>query len=285
MFPFRTALNASTLFPFTRDPERHIAIAGEAGYEGVELWVGDIQLYLSRGGSTERLRAAAEEAGVELVNAIAFFPWADADADVRLRGLRQAEEEMRLLAQLGCKAVAAPPFGDVATMTAERFADAYAALCELGQRLGVEPLLEFWGRAKRLATLREAVDVLNVLETRGGESGFGRKLLLDPFHMYTGGSPFESLGELDGPRIGLFHVNDYPASPPRESIGDDARVFPGEGVAPTSRIAELLYASGYRGYLSLELFRDSYGDRNAAEVAADGLRDVKRAYAIRQPEQ
>ncbi|MDQ8738806.1 sugar phosphate isomerase/epimerase family protein [Paenibacillus sp. LHD-38] len=273
MFPFKTALNASTLFPFTRDVERQITIASEAGYQGIELWVEDIQTYLSQGGTTDLLCSKLDEARIELVNAIAFFPWADVNDEVRKMGMQQAKEEMQILAEVGCKAVAAPPIGSVEAVTLEQFANYFSELFELGDKLGVEPYLEFWGRAKKLSTLKEAQEVLS-------RSGIpNAKMLLDPFHMYTGGSPFEALGKLEGSRIGLFHVNDYPDIPTREMIGDDSRVFPGEGVAPTSRIAELLLASGYHGYLSLELFQSSYGSRSAAETASYGLHTIKQNYS------
>ena len=108
----------------------------------------------------------------------------------------------------------------------------------------------------------------------------GARLLLDPFHMYVGGSYVGGLAYMRGEAIGVVHVNDYPAAPARERIGDGDRVFPGEGVAPSRELARLLHQAGYRGHLSLELFRDSYGPATAREVAARGLEAIRRAYAI-----
>jgi 2-keto-myo-inositol isomerase len=113
------------------------------------------------------------------------------------------------------------------------------------------------------------------------ESGLeDAKLLLDPFHMYTGGSELASLAYLNGANIGIVHVNDYPAEPAREQITDGERVFPGEGVAPTHAFAALLHRAGYRGYLSLELFIDTYQGQNALHVARRGLAAMQTAYTL-----
>ena len=56
MFPFKTALNTSTLFPFELDVKQQARVAAEAGFEGIELWVRDIEAYLDRGGTIRRMR-------------------------------------------------------------------------------------------------------------------------------------------------------------------------------------------------------------------------------------
>ncbi len=273
-FPFRTALNASTLFPFKLSVPEQVRVAAAAGFAGIELWVNDLDAYLAAGGTLPELRAVVADAGIAVVNAIAFFPWADAYEATRERGFDQAEREMRMLAELGCVAVAAPPFGNVASVSLNTMADHFAHLAELGRGIGVEPYLEFWGRAQRLSRLSEALYVAM-------ESGLSdAKLLLDPFNMYTGGSQLASLAYVNGTNIGIVHANDYPAAPAREQISDAERVFPGEGVAPTHAFADMLYRAGYRGYLSLELFIDNYPGQNALEVARRGLAALQMAYTV-----
>jgi len=274
MFPFKTSLNTSTLFPFELDVKQQVRIAAEAGYAGIELWVKDIDAHVASGGTVRELRSYIADSGVAVVNAIAFFKWADADAATRERGLAQAEREMRMLAELGCPAVAAPPYGDVEGITLEAIAGHFARLAELARTIGVEPYLEFWGRANKLSRLSEAVFIAM-------ESGLpDAKLLLDPFHMYIGGSDLHSLAYLNGANIGIVHVNDYPATPAREQIADADRVFPGDGIAPTHELAGLIDRAGYRGYLSLELFVENYGAESALEVARRGFAAVQNAYSV-----
>jgi 2-keto-myo-inositol isomerase len=274
MFPFKTALNTSTLLPFHLDVKHQVRIAAEAGFDGVELWVPDLHSYLENGGTIQELKAYIADTGVVLPNAIAFFAWAAADPTQREQGFAQAERDMRLLADLGCVAVAAPPYGDVAGISLEAMADQFARLTDLARRIGIAPYLEFWGRAARLSRLSEAMFVAM-------ESGVpDAKILVDPFHMYTGGSELNSLRYVNGANIGIVHVNDYPAEPPREQITDGDRVFPGAGIAPARELAALLARSGYHGYLSLEVFVAGYGEEDALAVATRGREAIANTYRV-----
>lgn len=274
MFPFKTALNSSTLFPFELDVKQQVKVAAEAGYQGIELWVKDIQAYLDQGGTLKELRNYLDDTGIPVVNAIAFFKWADADAATRAQGMSQAKQEMQMLVELGCRAVAAPPFGDVASVSLDDMAGQFVRLTEIARGIGIEPYLEFWGRAPRLSRLSEALYI-------AAQSGLPDvKILLDPFHMYTGGSDVTGLRYLKGANIGIMHANDYPTQPARDSIADSDRVFPGEGIAPSRVIAGLLDQAGYRGYLSLELFIANFGAATALDVARRGREAIENAYRV-----
>ncbi|MDQ6418148.1 sugar phosphate isomerase/epimerase family protein [Paenibacillus sp. LHD-117] len=273
-FPFKSALNASTLFPYRLGLKEQLRVAAEAGYDGIEIWVRDMEDYLAGGESLDSLRSEIQGSGLEVPNAIAFFRWADNDAAVREEALEQAKNEMEMLAAIGCIAVAAPSFGDVTGASVHKIAERFAALSDLGETTGVTPYLEFWGRAKRLSRLEETIEVLLAADKPNA------KLLLDPFHMYTGGSDQETLATLSSERIGIVHANDYGAIPPRDTIADSDRLFPGDGIAPLARMAQLLHAAGYNGYLSLELFMEDFDGLSASEVASLGLRKMKAAFAI-----
>ena len=73
----------------------------------------------------------------------------------------------------------------------------------------------------------------------------------------------------------VFHINDYPADPPRASIQDAHRVFPGDGVCPLEEIIAMLLSGGFQGFFSLELFNPEYWKRDALEVAVKGLAKSK----------
>lgn len=276
MNAFRAALNASTLFPFRLSLPEQIRVAAEAGYEGIEIWVRDVVSYLEQGGSLADLRRIAEDEGIAFANAIAFWKWADTDARERAGGIELAVREAEWLAELGCPSAAAPPFGNVEGASLERLADGYGELVRRIRPMGVDPLLEFWGRSPALSRLEEAIAVAERTDATD------TKLLLDPFHMYTGGSSLDTLSRLSGDRIGIVHVNDYPAAPPREAIQDPDRVFPGEGVFPSGEFVSRLHGAGYRGFLSLELFIPDFGAGSALDVAVRGLESVRRAYGIRK---
>ncbi|NRF94810.1 sugar phosphate isomerase/epimerase [Paenibacillus frigoriresistens] len=274
MFPFKPALNASSLFPFNLGVKEQVRIAAESGYEGVELWVRDLDAYLANGGTVKQLKRYISDTDITVVNAIAFFAWSDENEAERERAFVQAEKEMAMLAELGCAAVAAPPFGNVQRVSLENIAENFAKLAESARQIGIKPYLEFWGRAPKLSRLSEAMYVAM-------ESGvLDAQILLDPFHMYTGGSSVESLTCVNGERIGIVHVNDYPAQPARDVLSDRDRVFPGAGCAPSQQFARTLYDIGYRGYFSLELFIEDYGTKSALDVAKLGLESIINSYRI-----
>ena len=150
-------------------------------------------------------------------------------------------------------------------------AERYAALLAIGEEYGVTPMLEFWGMSKSLGRLSEALYI--AAET-------GRRdacLLADVFHIYKGSGNFAALRLLGPDTLGLFHVNDYPADPPRAVITDAARVFPGDGIAPLGQIFADLARAGFTGMLSLELFNPTYWAMDAREAAMMGLEKLKAA--------
>ncbi len=272
MFPFKTALNSSTLFPFALDVKQQVQVATEAGYDGIELWEKDILAYLETGGTISDLKAFVSSCGIAIVDVMAFYPWADADEAVRQQALAQAEGELRLLAELGSPAFAAPPAGNVASVPLEAMAGYFAQMAGMAREIGIEPYLEFWGKTKPLSRLSDALFIAM-------QSGLPAvKMLLDHIHMHIGGSSLSSLEYVKGANIGIVHVNDYLDTPGKEDTED--RVFPGQGIAPTHALAGVLHRIGYDGYLSLELFIEDYRGESALQVARRGLNSIKEAYSI-----
>jgi sugar phosphate isomerase/epimerase len=139
--------------------------------------------------------------------------------------------------------------------------------------MGVVPQLEIWGSALTLGRVSEAVHVAAEADHPGA------CLLLDAFHMYRGGSGFECLRLLNGAAMHDFHLNDYPAEPPREEIKDSDRVYPGDGVCPLDLVLGTLRQTGFRGMLSLEVFNRAYWEQDPLLVAQTGLEKMRAAVA------
>jgi len=263
--PFKYCLNTSTLKGFELGLVEEIEIARAAGYRAIEPWVRDLVAYRDSGGSLSDLRKRLADAGLAVGGAIAFVPWADEDPNARAQAMEDARREMAIVAEIGGTSAAAPPFGNVANVTLDQMGAYFRDLDAVGRETGVKPILEFWGFADNLSRLSQALYV-------AAATGLPDiQLLVDVYHLYKGGSAHASIGLLNGSAIGIVHMNDYPADPPRETITDPDRVFPGDGVAPMDTFLRDLHATGYRGLLSLELFKPNYPDRTAAEVASEGL--------------
>ena len=269
--PLRYSLNTGTIAGFGLPLDEEIELAAKAGYDGIEPWIRNINRYVEASGSLEDLAKHCADLGLAVENAIGFPRWAAEDEKQRADGLENMRREMDLVARLGGKRIAAPPAGinQTAGVDLRKVAGRYRAALELGRKMGVVPQLEIWGSAKTLGTVADAAFVAVAADHTDA------CLLLDAFHMYKGGSGFNGLKVLSGAAMHLFHINDYPADPPRESISDGHRVYPGDGVAPLCSILRDLHAGGFRGALSLELFNREYWKQDPLTVARTGLKKTK----------
>ena len=71
-------------------------------------------------------------------------------------------------------------------------------------------------------------------------------------------------------------INDYVANIPLEKQTDNDRVYPGDGIAPWSKIIQILKEMGTPKVLSLELFNKEYWKQDPLEVAKTGLMKMKK---------
>ncbi len=271
--PVRFALNTSTLRGQKLSVTEQIEITAKAGYDGIEPWIGDLQRYADEGGSLTDLKKKIEDLGLTVDSAIGFANWIVDDDQARKEGLENAKREMSVVKAIGGSRVAAPPVGahrgDSVSPELPVIAQRYRALLEVGAEIGVTPQLELWGFSPTLSKLSELAYVA------AGAEHPDACVLPDFYHIYKGGSDFSALGMIEASRMHCFHMNDYPADPPRESIADKDRVFPGDGVCPLPQIIRQLVDHGFRGTFSLELFNPEYWERDAMEVAQEGLAKSK----------
>ncbi|MDX1962224.1 MAG: sugar phosphate isomerase/epimerase family protein [Pirellulales bacterium] len=272
---WKYSLNTSTIRGQKLPLEQQVEIAAQAGYGGIEPWIGDIEDYVKRGKSLADMQKRCADLNLAVVSAIGFAPWIANDDAVRAKGLEQAKRDMDLVRQMGGTRIAAPPAGETENANLDLFAAAqrYHALCDVGQQIGVTPQVEVWGFSKALSRLGETVFV-------AVESGHPRACILpDVYHIYKGGSDFAGLKLLSGSAVQVMHINDYPGQPPRAEINDSHRVYPGDGVAPLGQIFQDLQTAGFAGWLSLELFNPEYWKQDALEVAKTGLAKSQAAVA------
>lgn len=268
---FTYCLNTSTIMGQKQGIVKNIETAAKAGYDGIEIWINALQKYLEEGGNLRELKMRIDDLGIKVENAIGFAPWIVDDRAKRKAGLEQAKKEMEMLAGIGCYRLAAPPAGatDVGGLDLDAAAERFCDLIEVGKDSGVIPQLEVWGFSKNLHRLNQVLYVA---------AGCGHKdvrILPDIYHLYRGGSGFDSLQLINGRAIEVFHMNDYPATIPSADIEDKDRVYPGDGDAPTAQVIQTLQAIGGPKVLSLELFNRSYWEKDALKVAKTGLKKMK----------
>ena len=268
---FSYCLNTSTIRAEGASILDAIDTAAGAGWDGIEPWVEELDDWVAGGGTLRQVRDRAEERNLAIVNLIGFPEWAVPEEDRRSRGLEEAARCFEIARELGCPHVAAPPLGiHDRRVEPGPVAERFAALMDLAAESGVTPLLEFWGIARTLGTAGETL----LVAAECGRPGV--LMLADIFHMYKGSGHHFGFEHFGSGRLGLVHVNDYPAAPARSEVTDADRVYPGDGLAPWPRIVSMLERIGYDGMLSLELFNEGYRARGPEVVAREGLEKLKR---------
>ena len=271
--PFRYCFNTSTIRGQKLPLVDIVEIVSKAGYHAIEPWIDEIEHYRQAGGSLKDLDKRLKDRGISVESGIGFAAWIVDDDAQRAKGLEQAKRDMDLLAQIGGKHLAAPPVGatDIAHFDLRKAAERFRALMEVGDQAGVVPMAEVWGFSKTMQTLGEAAMVAI------GSDHPKACILPDIYHLYKGGSGFNGLKLLSSAAVHVFHLNDYPAQPPRETITDADRVYPGDGNAPLAQVFRELKAIGYNGVLSIELFNPAYYAQDAFTVAKTALEKLRRA--------
>jgi 2-keto-myo-inositol isomerase len=270
---FRYCLNFATLRGYKSGLVDMVEIAAKAGYQAIEPWLDTLHGYADQGGSLPDLGRRIADLGLSVESAIAFPQWIVDDRGKRALGMEQAKRDMDAVARIGGKRIAAPPAGanNGAEISLLEIANRYRALLELGDQMGVIPELEFWGSSANLRQLAQAMFV--AIQADHPKAC----VLADVFHLYKGQSGFLGLRLLSSQAVQVVHLNDYPASPPRETITDRDRVYPGDGVAPMKQILRDLHRINPSAVLSLELFNPAYWKGDPLETARTGLAKMQHA--------
>jgi len=274
--PFRVCLNTSTIRGQKLPVDQQIRIAAQAGFDGIEPWIGDLRAYVEGGGKLTDLRKQLDDSNLKVESAIGFAKWIVDSESERQAGMEELKRDSEMIRTLGGTRMAAPPIGahdaNAAIMDLRVVAERYRAALEVGVEMGVIPMAEVWGFSKNLSRLAETVSVIV-------EAGHPAACLLpDFYHLYRGGSSFEGLNLLSKNAIHVFHINDYPARE-RTSLNDSDRVYPGDGDCPIVPILKGLRANDVSCALSLELFNKDLWAQDALEVCKTGAAKVRSIIA------
>ena len=264
----KLSMNASTIRGYKLSLKDQVKAVAAAGFGGFEPWLKDIHAARADGTFADTVKIA-RDAGLQFVNGIAFGQWVHPDAKVRAAGLEETKRDMAALAEMGCPRIAASMFGvqkaGSPKLSTAEIAERFGVLCDLGAKMGVQPLLEYWGHSVNLSRLEDALDVLARVKRPG------TAVLADVYHTYRGGGDFATYARLTPEQLPVLHVNDYPSSKPRTELTDADRVWPGDGSAPWEDLLEKLDTRGLDPWLSIELFNPAYWRTTPADTLRTGI--------------
>jgi len=269
--PFIFSLNMATIRGHKLGFIKELETASVAGFPSVEIWADSLQAYLATGGTVRDAVKRINDLGLTIENSISFNEWIVDDDAARKQGIENMKKEMGLLAELGCKRIAATGKGapNSTAPNLDTIADRYRAVLELGDASGVVPILEMWGFMKNMSNVSE---VLYSAMNTGHPSA---SILLDVFHLYKGNTSLDTLPLMAPHAVEILHMNDYPAGLSREIITDADRVYPGDGVAPIKRILQILKQREKPLVLSTEVFNKEYYKQDALLVAKTAFGKMK----------
>ena len=262
------SMNASTIRGYKLSLKDQVKAVVAAGYDGFEPWLKDIHAARADGSLADTVKIA-RDVGLQFVNGIAFGQWVHPDAKVRAAGLEETKRDMAALAEMGCPRIAASMFGvqkaGSPKLSAAEIAERFGVLCDLGAKMGVQPLLEYWGHSVNLSRLEDALDVLARVKRPG------TAVLADVYHTYRGGGDFATFARLTPEQLPVLHVNDYPSTKPRTELTDADRVWPGDGIAPWKELFATLCEQRLEPWLSIELFNPAYWRTTPSDTLRTGI--------------
>lgn len=262
--PWPICLDTATIRPASLDEK--VNIAAEAGYDAIEPWDRELAEYEEQGGNLEELGSRIKELGLFVPSVIGLWnalPPADDDFEESLEGTRN---RMRMAKAISSEHIQTIPNTVGEGYEVKQIAKRYRQVIEIGQNeFGIHPALVFV-KFFPLKTMGQAMAV--ALDANHP----GAMIIPDTFHMYISEGGFEGLKLMKGEAIAIFQFADAPDTKQPADLGDEDRVFPGDGILPLPDILKDLHATGFKGCVSLELYNPEYHERNLLEVAEEGLR-------------
>jgi 2-keto-myo-inositol isomerase len=252
-------LNTSTIRPAKLLAK--ISIAAEAGYDGIELWCDDLSEFEEQGGTLAEITHRLADTQLRVPSVIALSNWMQSEGQEKTQAFSEVQRRMDQAATLGASWIVASPTPDSFNVDIGLAAARYRELLELGKERGVNPSMEFLGFQRNVFQLEQAI----AIAMQAGHPA--ASIVVDPFHLYRGGSGFGGVKFLEDVRVSICHFNDAPSDPTQFKQCDSHRVYPGDGILPLEMMLRDLAIIGFEGFLSIELFNPTYWQSDLSEVA------------------
>ncbi len=249
------------------DLAEKVAAISAAGFDGVEIFEND---FLAFDGSPRDVGRIAGDAGLAIT---LFQPFRDFEGlpdPQRARAFDRAERKFDLMQELGtdlmlvCSSVSPVALGGIDRAAAD-FHELGERAARRGLRVGYEALA--WGR--HVNDHRDAWEIVR----RAAHPNVG--LILDSFHTLARNIDLSSIRSIPSDKIFIVQLADAP------KIEMDLlywsrhfRNMPGEGDLPVKEFMQAVAATGYDGYLSLEIFNDQFRGGSAKAISVDGRRSL-----------
>ncbi|WFU50963.1 bifunctional sugar phosphate isomerase/epimerase/4-hydroxyphenylpyruvate dioxygenase family protein [Sinorhizobium terangae] len=239
----------------------------KAGFDGVEIFEND---FLAFDEGPREVGRIARDFGLDITLFQPFRDFEGMPEPLRTRTFDRAERKFDVMQELGtdlvlvCSNVSPAAQGGIDRAAAD-FRELGERAAKRNLRVGYEALA--WGR--HINDHRDAWEIVR----RADHPNVG--LILDSFHTLSRKIEVNSIRSIPKEKIFIIQLADAPL------IDMDLlywsrhfRNMPGEGDLPVTDFMRAVAATGYDGYLSLEIFNDQFRGGNAGAIAVDGRRSL-----------
>ena len=262
--PWPICLDTATIRPASL--KEKVSIAAEAGFDGIEPWDSELEEFEKNGGNLKALGAEIKKLGLKVPSVIGLWNAIPGTMPEFQLSLKETRRRMRMAHDIGAEHIQTIPNTLPENYNQKWVAERYRDIIEIGMKeFNIKPALVFV-KYFTIKTLGQAVGIAM-------DANHPNALVIpDVYHMYISGGGFEGLKMLKGDAIAIFQFNDAPNTPAFKDLKDEHRVYPGDGILPLTSIFKDLKATGYKGFISLEMYNPNYYKEDLLQVAKTGLR-------------
>ncbi|QRM57728.1 sugar phosphate isomerase/epimerase and 4-hydroxyphenylpyruvate domain-containing protein [Sinorhizobium sp. BG8] len=260
----KTSIATVSLSGDLRDKLEAIA---KAGFDGVEIFENDFLVFDE---SPRQVGRMVRDYGLEITLFQPFRDFEGMPEPLRSRTFDRAERKFDVMQEMGtdlvlvCSNVSQAALGGLDRAAAD-FRELGERAAKRGLKVGYEALA--WGR--HIHDHRDAWEIVR----RADHPNIG--LILDSFHTLSRKIDVNSIRSIPKEKIFIIQLADAPL------IDMDLlywsrhyRNMPGEGDLPVLDFMRAVAATGYDGYLSLEIFNDQFRGGSPTAIAVDGRRSL-----------
>ena len=263
----KTGINGATTMPYSLKED--IRAASEAGFDGVEIWRSKLDQYME-GHSKVELKnlLSSHKLGVAAICPFSGYVWCPEDE--LAKKIEELKQYLDIGASIGCDLLlvcAETPRDKIRRKIVHAHARRLRRLADVSKDYNVGIALEWF---------RDLRDAMEIVELAAHEYV---GMIIDTFHWYRGDGNLDHIDLMAGDKLSLIHINDS-EDLERSILTDKNRVYCGRGVIPLADILRRLKQKDYKGYLSVEIFRDEYWGKDSLTISVESLKSLRDVLRI-----
>ena len=243
-----------------------LRVAKDAGYYGIEMSISKVNRYLEAGYQLNELAGSLGPLRVTMLDVLLSIE--RSDLAFRRRLLSDCEHIAVLASRLRCPAIQVVALNDFDMVDwhgmRRRLIASLSELADIaaahGVRLGLEPV-----SFSSFHTIPQALDVVHKV----GVERVG--LVLDTWHLWTGGTQWQQVADLDPDLVVCAHISDTSRRAGTAWSDDDRTALPGDGILPLRAAIEAIRSTGFDGVWAVEILSKRHWEWEPAVLANELL--------------